>query len=50
MNTNSMKTLDNLPNFEIISKASKFDHLKDNGLDENMISNINSRYYSAHGF
>ena len=47
MNTDSMKLLDNLPNFDIMSKAASFD-LDD--LDENMVSNIKSCYYSAHEF
>ena len=37
MNTDSIKALDNLPSYEITSKAISFDALKGNGLDENFI-------------
>ena len=50
MNTDSMKLLDNLPNFDIMSKAASFDPLKGNDLNENMVYNIKSLYYSAHEF
>ena len=50
MNTNSTKALENLPSYEITSKAISFDALKGNDLNENLIYNINSHYYSAYEF
>ena len=46
MNINSIKTLDNLPSYEMTSEVISFDTLEDNNLDENFVSNIDSRYYS----
>ena len=40
-----MKSLENLPSYEITSKACCFDSLKQSDLDENIITNIDSRYY-----
>ena len=45
-----MKALENLPNYDIFSKASDFDSLKQADVDENISTNINSRYYPAHAF
>ena len=50
LNTDSLKTLDNLPNYDIISKASDIETLKQFDIDENTISNINSRYYPTYEF
>ena len=45
-----MKALENLPNYDIFSKASDLDSLKQADVDENNITNINSRYYPAGEF
>ena len=50
LNTDSMNALENLPSYEITSKAVKFSSLKQYDIDENIVNNINSRYYSAHEF
>ena len=50
MNCDSLKFLDNLPSFEITSKACDIDSLNHHDLDENIIDNINSRYYTVHEF
>ena len=47
---NDIQNIMNTDNFDIMSKAASFDSLKGNDLDENMVSNIKSRYYSAHEF
>ena len=49
-NSDSLDILDKLPSYEIISKAHGIDSLNDFDLDENIISNINSRYYSVHEY
>ena len=46
----SMKSLENLPTFDITSQAANFDSLKQYDIDENIIDNLNSRYYSAQEF
>ena len=48
MQTDSMKMLDNLPNFEITSKALRIDQFQQNDIDENIVNNIDSRYYSSY--
>ena len=50
INCDSMQSLENLPSYEITSKACCFDSLKQSDLDENIITNIDSRYYPAHEF
>ena len=50
LHTDSMKAFDNLPSYEITSKAVKFDSINQSDIDVNMINNINSRYYSSHEF
>ena len=45
-----MKFLENLPTFDITSQAANFDSLKQYDIDENIIDNLNSRYYSAQEF
>ena len=49
MNDDSMKALENLPNYEIASKITIFESLKESDIDENII-NLNSRYYPAQEF
>ena len=49
-NTDSIKALNLLPNFEIATEAAKIDSLNQNDLDENLINNINSKYYSVKEF
>ena len=44
---NSLKSLENLPSFNTTSKAYSIDSRL---IDENIITNINSRYYSANEF
>ena len=46
----SMKSLENLPTFDITSQAANFDSLKQYDIDDNIIDNLNSRYYSAQEF
>ena len=46
----SSNNLDNLPSYNIISKVKSFGNLKDTDIDENLPSNINSRYYSCSEF
>ena len=50
MNCDSLEILDKLPSYEIMSKACDIDTLNNYDLDENIISNINSRYYTVHEF
>ena len=45
-----MKALENLPSYEITSQAANFDALKPSNIDENIINNLNSRYYATHEF
>ena len=46
-----MKSLEeNLPSYEIESKAHSIDSLNQFDIDENIISNLSSRYYSAFEF
>ena len=46
----SMKSLENLPTFDITLQAANFDSLKQYDIDDNIIDNLNSRYYSAQEF
>ena len=48
-NLNS-NNLDNLPSYDINSKVNSFGNLKDTDIDENLPSNINSKYYSCSEF
>ena len=48
--SDSMKALENLPSYESTSQAANFDTLKPSNIDENIINNLNSRYYAAHEF
>ena len=45
-----MKSLDNLPSYNIYSEASKFNSLKQSDIDVDLMYNLNSKYYSAHEF
>ena len=45
-----MKALENLPTYEIASKAESFGSLSHSDIDVNLVNNIDSRYYSAHEF
>ena len=49
MSVDSMKALDKLPSYEIASKVTTFDSMKQSDINE-IIINLNSRYYSAHKF
>ena len=49
-NLDSLKTLEMLPNYEIVSRASDIGALKQFDVDENIINNINFRYYPAYEF
>ena len=44
---NSMQLIDMVPPFDIISEAFKTNNLKSNDIDENMVYNINSKYYTC---
>ena len=48
--TDSLNFLNNLPSYEITSKASDFDLLKQHDIDENMVTSINSRYYPVYEY
>ena len=50
MTTESLKSLKNLPTYEITSKAYNIDVTNQYDIDDNMVNNINSRYYSANEF
>ena len=50
MHSDSMKALENLPSYDIVSKAENFESVMQSDIDENIINNLNSRYYSAHEF
>ena len=50
VNSDSLKFLENLPSYEITSKAYSIDSLNQFDIDENIVSNLNSRYYSANEF
>ena len=50
MTTDSLKVFKNLPTYEIASKAYKIDSMNQYDIDDNIVNNINSRYYSAHEF
>ena len=50
MTTDSLKVLKNLPTYEIASKAYKIDSMNQYDIDDNIVNNIDSRYYSAHEF
>ena len=45
-----MKDLKNLPTYDIIDAARNFDSLNNYDIDENIVLNLNTRYYSAHEF
>ena len=48
--SDAMKVLQNLPNYDIFSKASNFDSLKQADVDVSIITKMNSCYYPAHEF
>lgn len=50
VNIESLKSLEYLPSYEITSKAHQIDSLNQHDIDENIINNINSRYYPAYEF
>ena len=50
MLSETMEAFEKLPKFEIVSKALNIDSLKNHDLDENIINNINSKYYSVREF
>ena len=50
INNDTMKALETLSSYDIVSKASDFESLKQADIDENIITNINSRYYPVHEF
>ena len=50
MTTDSLKSLKILPTYKIASKAYKIDSMNQYDIDDNIVNNINSRYYSAHEF
>ena len=50
INTDNLKSLENLPSYKIASKAYDIDFLKQHDIDDNVIANINSRYYLVNGF
>ena len=50
MTTESLKSLKNLPMYEITSKAYNIDVTNQYDIDDNIVNNINSRYYSANEF
>ena len=45
-----MQSCDNLPSYKISSEAFKFNSLKQSDIDENLVDNLDTRYYSAHKF
>ena len=47
MQADSLKFLENLPSYEINSKVSDIESLRQCDIDENTVTNIDSRYYSA---
>ena len=48
--SDSIASFDCLPSYKIYSKASTFNSLKNSDIDENIVANLNSRYYTAHEF
>ena len=50
VNSDSLKFLENLPSYKTTSKAYSIDSLSQSDIDENIMTNINSRYYSANEF
>ena len=50
VNSDSLKFLENLPSYISTSKAYSIDSLSESDIDENITTNINSRYYSANEF
>ena len=50
VNTDSIKSLDYLPSYEIVSKAHNIEALNQYDVDANIINKITSRYYLAHEF
>ena len=47
LESDSMKIFEKLPKFKIVSKTNKYDSLSEHNLDENLINNIDSKYYSV---
>ena len=50
VNTDSIKSLDYLPSYEIVSKAHNIEALNQFDVDANIINKITSQYYLAHEF
>ena len=50
INSNSIISYENLPSYEITSKACDIDSLQQYDIDVNVINEINSQYYSANDF
>ena len=50
MTTESLKSLTTLSTYEITSKANNTDFTNQYDIDDNIVNNINSRYYSANEF
>ena len=50
LTTNSMKMLEMLPKFEILSKVSKFSSLDSNDIDANITNNVDCKYYPVDSF
>ena len=50
VNTDSIKSLDYLPSYGIVSKAHNIEALNQYDVDANIINNITSQYYFAHEF
>ena len=48
--SDSIASFDCLPSYKIYSEASRFNSLKNSDIDENIVANLNSRYYTAHEF
>ena len=47
---NTLNLLNKLPSYEIISEIQSIGSLKQADIDENITSNINSKYYASHEF
>ena len=50
LNADSLKFIANLPSFETISKVREIESLNQYDIDENIVNNINSRYYTVEEF
>ena len=50
LNADSLKFVGNLPSFETISKVREIESLNQYDIDENIVNNINSRYYTVEEF